>query len=57
MDTVDRTLPHGELPSKRQDIVDAAMDMADRLVHTQYDFLRNVVHSAGRSLNRPDAKK
>ena len=57
VDTVDRTLPHGEQPSKRQEIVDAAMDMADRLVHTQYDFLRNVVQSAGRSLTRSDAKK
>ena len=57
VDTVDRTLPHGEQPSKRQEIVDAAMDMADRLVHTQYDFLRNVVHSAGRSLTRPPQDK
>lgn len=53
VDTVDQKLPGGgEEPSRRQDIVDAAMEMADRLVHTQYDFLRQVVRSAGQSLTR-----
>jgi hypothetical protein len=33
------------------------MEMADRLVHTQYDFLRNVVHSAGKGLRREDDGK
>jgi len=51
VDTVDRTLPpHGEGPSRRQDVVDAAMEMADQLVHTQYEFLRKVVRSAGKAL-------
>ena len=44
-------------PSRRQEIVDAAMDMADRLVHTQYDFLRRVVQSAGKTLSREDEAK
>lgn len=58
VDTVDQTLPAlGERPSKRQDIVDAAMEMADRLVHTQYDFLRKVVQDAGKTLRKPDDKK
>jgi hypothetical protein len=58
VDTVDEKLPAlGERPSKRQEIVDAAMEMADRLVHTQYDFLRNVVQSAGKALSRPDDGK
>jgi len=58
VDTVDKKLPAlGERPSKRQEIVDAAMEMADRLVHTQYDFLRNVVQSAGKALNKPDDGK
>jgi hypothetical protein len=48
-DTVDKTLP-GENPSAREEIVDSALKMADRLVATQYDFLRRVVHSAGESL-------
>jgi hypothetical protein len=51
VDTVDRTLPSpAEGPSSRQTVVDAAMEMADRLVHVQYDFLRKVVRSAGKSL-------
>jgi hypothetical protein len=55
VDTVDRALPalpHGEGPSKRGEIVDSALEMADRLVRTQYDFLRKVVDSAGKSLKR-----
>jgi hypothetical protein len=57
VDTVDQTLPpRGEEPSRRQEVVDAAMEMADKLVHTQYDFLRKVVHSAGQSLTRADGK-
>ncbi len=58
VNTVDEKLPAlGERPSKRQEIVDAAMEMADRLVHTQYDFLRSVVQSAGTALSRPDDGK
>jgi len=53
VDTVDqKLLPHDEVPSRRQDVVDAAMEMADRLVQTQYEFLRKVVRSAGKSLGR-----
>jgi hypothetical protein len=38
--------------------VDAALDMADSLVTTQYDFLRQcVVRSADRSLHLPDTAK
>ena len=47
----------GEGPSRRQEIVDSAMDMADRLVHAQYDFIRNVIDSAGKSLNRSGEAK
>ena len=60
LDTVDRALPAlplGEGASKRQTVVDAAMKMADRLVHTQYDFLRKIVHDAGESLSRSEADK
>jgi hypothetical protein len=53
VDRVDQSLPAlGERPSKREEIIDAALEMADRLVHTQYDFLRKVVDSAGKSLAR-----
>jgi hypothetical protein len=58
VDTVDQALPaHGEGRSRRQDVVDAAMEMADRLVHTQYDFLRRVVRDAGKSLGRSENGK
>ncbi|KRE25227.1 hypothetical protein ASG82_16680 [Mycobacterium sp. Soil538] len=54
VDTVDEALPAKEdHPSRRETVIDAALDMADRLVTTQYEFLRSVVHSADRSLRRP----
>jgi hypothetical protein len=49
--TVDEALPpHGEGPSRREEITDSALEMAQQLVHTQADFLRKVVDSAGKSL-------
>ncbi|HYM54036.1 MAG TPA: hypothetical protein VES97_01635 [Solirubrobacteraceae bacterium] len=59
VDTVDEALPaHGNGgPSRREEIFDSAMQMADRLVHTQYEFLRKVVDSAGKSLRKPDDAK
>ena len=58
VDTVDQALPAlGDRPSRRQEIVDAAMEMADRLVHTQYEFLRKVVQSAGKTLGKTDDDK
>jgi hypothetical protein len=60
VDVVDEALPalpHGERPSRRREIVDAAMDMADRLVKTQYEFLRNVVQSAATTISREDDEK
>jgi hypothetical protein len=58
VDTVDEMLPAlGERPSRREELVDAAMEMADRLVHTQYDFLRNAVQTAGKALSRPEDGK
>ncbi len=60
VDTVDHTLPalpHGEGPSRRQEIVDSALDMADRLVHTQYDFIHKVIDSAGKSLGSSGGAK
>jgi hypothetical protein len=59
VDTVDEKLPSlgDEHPSRRQEIIDAALELADRLVHTEYDFLRNVVDSAGKALSTPDDAK
>ena len=53
VETLDEAIPAiGERPSRRETVIDAALEMADKLVHTQYDFLRSVVHSADRSLKR-----
>jgi hypothetical protein len=47
--TVEEALPeHGE--AARQGIVDSALQMADRLVHVNYDFIRKVIDRAGKSL-------
>lgn len=51
MDSVDKALPdHGAEPSKRQEIIDSALQMSQKLVKTEYDFLTSVVHSAGEAL-------
>ena len=55
VDTVDEALPaKDDRPSRRETVIDAALDMADRLVTTQYEFLRSVVRSADRTLRKPD---
>jgi hypothetical protein len=56
VDTVDEKLPSlgDEHPSTRQEIIDAALELSDRLVHTQYGFLREVVDSAGKALGASD---
>ncbi len=58
-DTVDRALPprNGKGPSTREEITDSALEMAQRLLHTQADFLRKVVDSAGKSLTGSNGKK
>jgi hypothetical protein len=43
----------GERPKKREEVVDAAMEMADKLVRSQYEFLRSVVHSASKVIDGP----
>jgi hypothetical protein len=59
MESVDDALPphgEGESRSRRQEVIDSALEMSERLVETQYDFLSNVVHSAGEALGA-SAKK
>ena len=59
VDTVDRTLPalpHGAGQTRRREIVDSAMEMADRLVHTQYEFIREVIESAARTVDGSSTK-
>ena len=58
VETVDEALPAiGDRPSRRESVIDAALEMADKLVTTQYDFLRSVVRSADRSLSKEIAAK
>ena len=60
VDTVDHALPalpRDEGPSRRREIVDSALEMADRLVHTQSDFLHKVIESAGKSLSGTNGAK
>ncbi len=59
VDTVDKRLPSlgNQDPSRRQEVIDAALEMADRLVQTQYEFIRKVVDSAGRALSKPNERK
>jgi vacuolar-type H+-ATPase subunit E/Vma4 len=58
VDTVDEALPAlGGHPSRREAIIDAALEMADKLVTTQYEFLRSVVRSADRTLTKTPAPK
>jgi hypothetical protein len=57
-ETVDRVLPpRGTGPSRREEIADSAMEMAQRLVHVQADFLGKVVDGAGKSLTRSNRAK
>ncbi len=57
MESVDEALPpHGENPSRRQEVIDSALEMSEKLVHTQYGFLTNVVHSAGEALGASGKK-
>jgi hypothetical protein len=52
-ETADRVLPpHGDGPTRREELTDSALEMAQKLVHTQAEFLRSVIDSAGKSLTR-----
>jgi len=58
VDTVDETMPaHGDRSSRRQTVVDAALDMADRLVTVQHGFIRSVVASADQALRGNPTKE
>jgi predicted HAD superfamily Cof-like phosphohydrolase len=58
LEAVDEALPAiGERPSRREKVIDAALEMADKLTTTQYEVLRTVVRSAEKSLGTsPEAK-
>ena len=54
--TVDDAIPESLQPL-RKTIVDAAIELADRLVTAQYEFHRSIVRSADRALSKPDDEK
>ena len=57
-ETADRVLPpRGQGPSRREELADSALEMAQRLIHTQAEFLQRVVDSAGKSLMRSNDTK
>jgi hypothetical protein len=57
---VDESMPaHGDdHPSRRASIIDAGLELADKLVKTQYEFIRSVVSNASEALSKQgDAKQ
>ncbi len=56
--TVDEAIPaRGDHPSEHKTIVDAALEMADKLVKTQHEFVRSVINSASETLKKQGAAK
>lgn len=51
--TVDEALPEAVQPLRTK-IVDAAIELADKLVAAQYEFNRSLVRSADRALSKSD---
>jgi hypothetical protein len=58
VDRVDDALPGtGATARRRETVIDAALELADRLITTQYEFLRSVVHDAGHAVTKATKKK
>jgi hypothetical protein len=58
VEKVDEAIPAlGDRPTRRETVIEAALDMADSLVKTQYEFLRNVVRSTDETLNKAEDAK
>jgi hypothetical protein len=55
-ETVNEALPPSAASTKRQEVIDAAFHMTDRLVAAQYEFIQKVVDSAARSLSGKQGK-
>ena len=47
----------GDGPSRQREVVDSALEMAERLVRTQYEFRDKVIHSAGESKSMRESEK
>jgi hypothetical protein len=58
IDSADNALPSlGDGPSRPQEVIDSALELSERLLQVQYDFVRSVVQSTGAALSGPDGKK
>ncbi|HYO85272.1 MAG TPA: hypothetical protein VES01_02255 [Dermatophilaceae bacterium] len=58
VETIEKTIPEsGEKHSQRQTVIDAALDMADKLVTTQHNFLSSIVRNADRAAAKDDSKE
>ncbi|MGO9751822.1 MAG: hypothetical protein ACLP8S_08500 [Solirubrobacteraceae bacterium] len=57
--TIEEALPQEVAASTdvAKKITESGLELTDRLVHTQHDFLRNVIDSAARSLRSPNGAK
>jgi hypothetical protein len=51
--TIDQAIPQALQPLRTQ-IIDAAIELADKLAAAQYQFNRNLIHSADRALSKSD---
>lgn len=50
---VDEVSPVVEGESRRQSVVDSALELAEELITTQIEFMRGVVRSAGQAAGKP----
>jgi myosin-crossreactive antigen len=57
MDQVDEAIPEvGVSSEQRQAVIDAALDMADKLVTSQYNFLSSMVRNVESTLNKAEGE-
>jgi hypothetical protein len=54
--TVDEAVPEALQPLRTK-LVDAAIELADKLVAAQYQFNRNLIRSADRALSKSDGEQ
>jgi hypothetical protein len=51
MKSVDQAVPSLEpAPTRRHAVIDSALEMSERLVRVEHNFIRNVVHSTGETV-------
>ena len=56
VETMDKAIPEMASATQRQSVIDAALDMADKLVTTQYNFLSSIVRNVERSVSESTEK-